>query len=81
MQWKQGCILLKQSYLGILCIVILALSSCLTPIDDTFVLQVKDETGPTIIILSPDDGSSYAATVVVEGIVLDLSSNSGDIAA
>jgi hypothetical protein len=42
------------------------------------ILLVKDTIGPTITILSPEEGSSYAATVVVTGFVMDSATQKGD---
>lgn len=55
----------------------LMISSCPNPIDEKMFLQVKDELAPGITILSPEEGSSYASTVVVTGIVSDASTSDG----
>jgi len=52
--------------------------SCPNTFDQNHVLQVKDHIGPSIKILSPQDGSSYASTVVVSGIVTDVSTERGE---
>jgi len=57
---------------------IFILSSCPTPFDDTYVLQVLDEEGPQITITYPLDGTPYAKTVVVEGYVIDSTGNAGE---
>ena len=58
--------------------VLFLLSSCPPQIDDDLLKQVKDELGPTIKINSPEDGDSYAATVVVSGKVEDATTDDGD---
>jgi hypothetical protein len=58
--------------------VLFLLSSCPPQIDDDLLKQVKDELGPTIKINSPEDGDSYAATVVVSGNVEDATTDEGD---
>ncbi len=55
----------------------LIISSWTTPINEEMFLQVKDEMAPGIIILSPIEGSSYAATVIVTGIVTDSATSDG----
>lgn len=57
---------------------IFILSSCPTPFDDTYVLQVMDEEGPQITITYPLDGTPYAKTVVVEGYITDSAGNTGE---
>ena len=52
--------------------------SCPNPLDEAMLLHVKDAIGPVITVLSPAEGSSYAATVVVTGRVRDDSTASGD---
>ena len=56
----------------------LLLTSCPNQISQDILLQAKDEIGPMITILLPEEGSSYAAMVVISGIVTDLSSISGE---
>jgi hypothetical protein len=57
---------------------ILILTSCPTPFNDTYVLQVMDEEGPQITITYPLDGTPYAKTVIVEGYVTDTTGNTGE---
>lgn len=57
----------------------LLLSACPIQLDPSMVRQVTDSLPPTIIIFSPIDGSSYAASVLVAGTVTDLTNESGDI--
>lgn len=52
--------------------------SCPNPLNEEMLLHVKDQIGPVITILSPANGSSYAATVVVSGTVRDFSASSGE---
>jgi len=65
-------------YLTTLFIIALFFVSCPSRISDEDVFQVKDAVGPQIIIVSPEEGSSYAAMIAVTGIVTDESSESGD---
>ncbi len=58
--------------------VLFLITSCPPQIDDDLLKQVKDELGPAITINSPEDGSSYAATVLVEGKVTDTTTDEGD---
>lgn len=60
--------------------VILALlfSSCPIPLKLDMVLRSKDKIPPVITIVSPSDGSSYAATVIVTGRVKDTLTVHGD---
>ena len=57
---------------------IFILSSCPTPFDDTYVLQVMDEEGPQITITYPLGGTPYAKTVIVDGYVIDSTGNIGE---
>ncbi|MDA3809820.1 MAG: hypothetical protein PF518_05745 [Spirochaetaceae bacterium] len=59
-------------------ITLLFLFSCPSPLSKLMLLQVQDETSPVITILTPEEGSSYASTVVVTGIVDDSSESSGE---
>ena len=64
--------LLTKSIFALVCFSLaLIISSCPTPINEEMFLQVKDVVAPGITILSPTDGSSYAAAVLVQGIVSD----------
>ncbi len=56
----------------------LALLSCPNPLTKEMLLQAKDATPPSITILSPADGSSYAAMVIVTGKVDDSSTPGGN---
>jgi hypothetical protein len=58
--------------------IILTITSCPTPLNEDIFLQVKDDIAPGITILSPAEGSSYASTVVVTGIVSDSSTSEGN---
>ena len=60
------------------CLLVLLLLSCPIPFDQEMLLQVKDEVGPAITILSPEDGSNCARTVIVTGEVEDASTESED---
>ena len=51
--------------------------SCPAPFNKDMLLYVKDDVSPTIVILSPADGGSYTATVIVSGEVKDYSTESG----
>ena len=46
-------------------------AACLPLFDGSLTTQVGDEMSPYITILTPADGSSYAAVVLVEGVVDD----------
>ena len=59
-------------------LVSLLLASCPLKLDLAMVQQVKDGVVPSISVSSPAEGSSYAATVVVSGIVTDFSTESGE---
>lgn len=52
--------------------------SCPNPLNEEMLLHVMDQIGPVITILSPANGSSYAATVVVSGTVRDFSTSLGE---
>jgi hypothetical protein len=54
------------------------LSSCIAPISEAALLHAKDSIPPRVTIVSPSDGSSYAAMVVVTGTVADDATASGD---
>ena len=49
----------------------LPLLSCPNPLNTAIFLHVKDSVNPVVTIQSPEDGSSYGATVVVVGKVTD----------
>lgn len=67
-----------KSVLALTCFFIaLIIFSCPTPINEEMFLQVKDEIAPGITILTPTEGSSYAATVIVTGTVSDTSTSDG----
>ncbi len=51
---------------------------CTLPFDESMLKQVKDTTAPTIEITYPEDGSSYASTVVIEGNVSDFSADGSE---
>jgi hypothetical protein len=68
----------RKSFLGLLTLVLLVLLSCRNPFNKSMLLQVKDAIGPVVTITSPVEGSSYAATVAVAGIVKDCSTASGE---
>jgi hypothetical protein len=53
------------------------LLSCPQPFTGSILQQVKDTVIPDIVIFSPEDGSSYAATVIVTGRVTDHSFEAG----
>lgn len=50
----------------------LALISCPNPIDEAAVSQAHDSVAPSVVLTAPDDQSSYAAAVIVQGQVQDL---------
>lgn len=54
------------------------LSSCVAPISEGALLHAKDGIPPRVTIVSPSDGSSHAAMVVVTGTVRDDASVTGD---
>ena len=76
MSYRSFCHYLGIALLGILLIILI---SCPPPLTNDMLVPVKDEVGPQITILSPEDGNTYASAVVVEGIVTD-SSDSEDTA-
>lgn len=49
--------------------------SCTVPLSKQHLEQVNDTNKPEITILTPDDNSSYAATIVIRGVVTDQSNN------
>ena len=51
----------------------LLLLSCPPPFNKDMLLQVYDAVGPVITIVSPEEGSSCAKTVIVTGTVTDSS--------
>lgn len=57
----------------------LVLVSCPNPIEPQMALQATDSEGPTIIVESPSDGSTYASTVVVRGVVSDREGAVSDV--
>ncbi len=57
----------------LLLIPVLILLSCPAQITENILTHINDETPPVITILSPEDGSYCAKTVVVSGSVLDTS--------
>ncbi|MCX6376640.1 MAG: fibronectin type III domain-containing protein [Armatimonadetes bacterium] len=65
------------SAIAIAAVAALVLAACANPLDISTLNQIKDRIGPKVEILSPADGSSYAATVVVVGTVSDVSSDAG----
>jgi hypothetical protein len=56
---------------------LLALASCANPMTEVLLLNKKDAQGPLIALASPIDGDSYAATVVVSGMVSDAADAGG----
>ncbi|MBN2551643.1 MAG: hypothetical protein JXB06_02685 [Spirochaetales bacterium] len=56
----------------------LFLLSCPPPFNKDMLLQVYDAVGPVIAIISPEDGSSCAKTVIVTGTVCDSSTETGE---
>lgn len=66
--------LLRCAFLGIS---LITLFSCPSPLTKDMLVQVKDEVGPNVTILSPEDGNAYASAVIVEGMVTDSSDSGG----
>jgi hypothetical protein len=62
---------------GVLACLAVVSVSCSLPITPAILSHVKDTTPPTIIILSPANGSPYAAKVLVEGRVTDVAQDGG----
>ena len=56
----------------------LLLLSCPAPIGEDLLLQIRDEMGPVITIMSPQDGSSCSQTVVVVGLAEDPTGSPGE---
>ncbi len=54
------------------------LIACPMPMGLDMVLQAKDKLAPTISIVSPEDGSSYSSTVIVNGVISDATTANGD---
>lgn len=52
-------------------LLVLLFFSCPNPLPPELTSQIKDKIGPTVTISSPEDGSSYASSVQVEGTVED----------
>jgi len=46
-------------------------AGCPNPIQEEYLLKAKDQSPPVITINTPEEGSAYAATIVVEGLVTD----------
>lgn len=62
---------IRAFFQGLVVLPVLILVSCVGRIGENDLLQVKDSLEPEITILSPANGSSYAAMVEVTGIVTD----------
>jgi hypothetical protein len=75
---ERKCEMNRKRLLGPLALLALVLLSCRNPFNRQMLLQVKDTVGPEITILSPKDGTSYAAMVVFRGIVADSSFPAGE---
>jgi len=61
----------------ILLAICLLFISCPNPIKESHFLQVKDSSDPVITIITPENGSSYASVVLVEGTVTDTAAEEG----
>jgi hypothetical protein len=53
-------------------------ASCANPLSETLLSQIEDQQGPTITILTPEDGSPYSAVVEVSGRMSDFTDESQD---
>ncbi len=71
--FEKACSFEKIIILILLCGSTFMLISCPAPITESSLLNLKDGTGPIIKIVTPEEGSSYASTVVVEGLISDFS--------
>ena len=69
---------LKPLFILACCAAVLVLSACPTPISQDMLNHVTDEFSPVVVILSPDDGSYCAKSVIITGMVTDSSTDDGE---
>src|SRR6056297_2886395 len=56
----------------------LVVTACGQPFDTDLMTQVSDRSAPAISIVTPRNGSSYAAVVLVEGTISDSVTDGGE---